>query len=238
MPKNKRWHEAGWKTYPEAYKTFRGLVQNALDAGVHPGQPLPLNAVWQEAMLWLIAGHPHAEYKTQGGVRYFTLHKNEKHSRGVDGYGFSVVDGFGVEHRFSLKVALRGEEISPKVRATDAFRREVWEDTARAKRRALGALCPETGVVLREDNCETDHAETDFVVLLESFLAAEKLTLDQIQLVASVKHPSRRDLSDRELAARWRAFHMTYAKLEVVSAEGHKMRTQRRRSNPFGGLRS
>lgn len=233
MPQtSKRWREAGWKTYDEAYATFRGLIEHALASGVRPGQPLPLDETWHEAMLWLIGGHPHVVEKTSGGVRYFTLHMNESR-----GHGFSVVDGCGVEHRFSLKVALRGEEVSHKVRVQDALRREVWGDSAEAKRRALGTRCPETGVVLREDNCEVDRVEKDFAVLLEGFLAAERSTLDQIQLGQDARHPSRKNLLDRVLASRWHSYHATYARLEVVSAEGHKLRTQRRRADPFYGLK-
>lgn len=237
MAKGKRWHTKGWKNYDDAYAAFRALVTKALRLNLKPGDPLPDVEPWTEALTWLIEGHPNAAEKTQGGIRYFTLHNNGRRM-GEAGYGFSVVDGFGVEQPFSLQVALRGEERSHSLRVQDAMRNAVWPDREKTRKKALGSRCPETGEILREDNCEVDHAETNFAELVKNFLNNEDLKYEDMPVHIDPSSMGRRVLSDHGQAERWRVFHATYAKLEVVTVEGHKKRTAARLKNPFYGLKS
>jgi hypothetical protein len=235
MAKDKRWNTKGWKNYDDAYAFFRAFVTYALQLNLRPGDPLPEQC--RAGLTWLIEGHPNAAEKTQGGIRYFTLHNNGRRM-GEAGYGFSVVDGFGVEHAFSLQVALRGEERAHSLRVQDALRNETWRDRETARKKALGSRCPETGETLREDNCEVDHAEIDFAELVRNFLSNEDLKYEDMPVHIDPCSVGRRVLSNRVQAERWRVFHATYATLEVVSIEGHKKRTAARRSNPFYGLKS
>lgn len=239
--KQKRWHQGGWHTKEEALDAFRNLRNDVLAGGLRAGEPIPqerfpVHVAW---LVWLIQGHPFFAEKARGGIYGFSLHDN-----GHKVFGFSVIDGFGVHNQFSMLTALNGKPGSKDQMATLAFRCEISEQMIEAKRRALGSRCPETGVVLTEDNCEIDHATVggglSFSDLVKWFLEQMGLKLSRVHAEYNRYLPAgsqRPFLLDRLLALQWTTFHRAHAKLEAVSREGHNRRTANRRSQ-FYGIRS
>lgn len=236
MPKKqRRWHERGWRTQEEANEFFRSVVRYLIDNGFRPGMQIPQK--YTEVLTWLIEGHPQVETKVGRGILYFTLHDNGKNKDTYGRYGFSVVDNSHIERSFSLLTALRGENNTKRSDNMRAFRHEVREQMLLVRREALGTPCPVTGEQLTEENCEVDHIVA-FDMLLRNFLCGLDKRIEDFdsQINQDVPGRHRHTLVDRSLAAHWQAFHAYFAKLEAVSVEGHRRRTEERRNNIFYGL--
>jgi hypothetical protein len=227
--KRKTWKKDVWPSYEAARVQFRNLINDVVAGGVRVGEPIPperfpSHVQW---LVWLIHKHPDVSEKAQGGVYGFSLHDN-----GHGKLGFNVIGAFGRHNSFSLETALWGEHGSTAHDAVVAFRGEIRNQTFAVKCNAIGRACPETGVALTESNCEVDHTEASFENLLEMFLDQEQLTRDTVETQYDRSAPAGRQrpyLADRGLAARWCEFHWQHARLEALSSEGHRLRSQRRK---------
>ncbi len=104
-----RWLEQGWTSYTEAHLAFRRILEDAIKAGMKPGERFP--AFYEEFLTWLVQGHPHAEKYLAIFVNhdgYYTFVENGR--EGMAGYSFAVTDGKRRTKPFSVADALTGKE--------------------------------------------------------------------------------------------------------------------------------
>lgn len=78
--------------------------------------------------------------------------------------------------------------------------------------------CPVTGEMMTPDDSDVDHTPPDtFVALVRQFLEDECLSIESVRLTSSSDNQIGRSLADELLVERWQAFHLSNARLRVVS---------------------
>lgn len=81
-------------------------------------------------------------------------------------------------------------------------------------------VCPITGERLIRESCAVDHVPPDtFDVLLFRFCADE--SIDPTCVAVGSDHGVIAVLLDQELLRRWQAYHLTNAKLRILSRTGN-----------------
>lgn len=109
---------------------------------------------------------------------------------------------------------------------TSAFRYEVSlyiDEWVRLNKWIRGARCPITGKCMTRKLSEVDHYPVSFKEMVDNFLKAKNLELDNVGVRYDWKN-RRWNLADRDLAVEWMVFHKANAQLRWASKEGNKKR--------------
>lgn len=164
----------------------------------------------------LLSFHRHAPVKIGCGIAAITVERNPEFPS-KRGFWISRTDGSRTDFSFV-------ECISPAPAIRDlkwALRFEVKEQVLSAKEAAFGRIasiiCPVSGDSLTRDNCHVDHAPPrTFDVLASEFIAAHGVDADAVSYIGG-DGVIGEVVADRELAAKWREFHLANATLRVIS---------------------
>lgn len=147
---------------------------------------------------------------------------------GTDSYGGSNFqalrsDGTQVAFSYPKTIYAISPETDYKSRVNRAFRYETLEQIKDFKRKAIedGQVCPRSGVVLQWGTTDVDHIGKEFAELREEFLKQEGLDILTVQFQDNPSADSC-SLVDRELAARWIAWHGQHAQLVALHRDAHR----------------
>lgn len=189
---------------------------------------------WQEFLIAMLERHPEAESKIGVGVDHFTILSN--------GYGdkdyckvFCIVRTDGSTETFSYKNCLKPKSCVEL--AYMALRREVSDQVIAVKTRAFSQadtiVCPIVKKLEGRDvpiTFTTSHVDhnPEFKDIVDSFLCSECIELDDIRTEQSATELAK-VMVDRELAARWKSYHLDKFRGCVVSTEGHMLAAARRK---------
>jgi hypothetical protein len=179
----------------------------------------------------LLALHPRVEEKTGPGVERISIRTSEY---GRKGFLIHRLDGTILD--FSYKKCIRPpshrDYVIKALRQAVASQTIAFADATFSKDAIL--ICPLKSVEINRRGCHVDH-DPPFWKLVESFLSCpfdDDLAFDKIAVARRPGVSSAVDLVDRELHARWAAWHAEHAKLRVVSVVGN---LEKGRSLSHGG---
>lgn len=114
----------------------------------------------------------------------------------------------GTNKRQLVRAAMRAE-IDDQVQAVRAS--QSWP-----------VRCPLTHNLIGPHEAHVDHAHpATFTALAEAWLTANGLSADAVALTRDAAAPTRVILTDRALAASWRAYHAAHARLRVVASSAN-----------------
>jgi hypothetical protein len=169
----------------------------------------------------LIKHHPEFAEIQGAGISYFRAQNTL-----YDARGFEIVRTDGSIADFSIYHCLRPRKTDRR-RIHEALRVEVQDDIIRAKNSyflrhgdELGRVaCAVTG---GREECHGDHAPPlTFANLADTFVAARSEDFGYCRFCFDPDDPYRPRLRDRELAARWCAFHHKQAHIRIVSPKAN-----------------
>jgi len=161
--------------------------------------------------------HPHAVEKLSRCLRVL-----------VDGNTYRELSfwlegrGAGVRTDFSYKKCFRPAATNV-AEFSAACRHEVAPDIVAFKSAHFQAFltCPITGAVLTWQTTDVDHAPPNtFAALVREFIATDGVDLAKVAYDRDGMGPV---FADRELAARWLAFHRDHAALRLVSTYANRI---------------
>lgn len=163
-------------------------------------------------LLALLAKHRRAAQKIGAGVASFQVEATDFGSR-TRGFWITRVDGTRTDFSF-LRCLTPG---TPRKDALRALRHEIQPqiDAFRESLRGRPLTCSVTNVGLSWMDMHVDHNPT-FASLVEAFLDAAGVALEDIALLPPRDGEIRRLIADRNIAERWRAFHADRARLRPV----------------------
>ena len=198
----------------EVFATKRAVLARA--RGILSFGPRSLQGQDERFMRGLVQHHAEAGQKIGAGIAGVEVRRNLifKHHE----FWLTRVDG--TETDFSFLKCIR--PASPGQNFRLAARSEIQEQVNAAKKRAFDGqkllTCPVTGEVFNWKGCHIDHEPPDtFAVLVARFFPAPVL----VEVTGMVDGSTKHSLKDRELAARWREFHATHARLRAVSVRAN-----------------
>jgi hypothetical protein len=175
------------------------------------------------ALAGLLERHPRYDEKVGVGVDHFEVAAVMYGAK-----GFYIVRADGSRTDFSYKRCVSGNEPSHGSRVRAALRRVVNPDifTAReafflANADADGrAPCAITGELITREQGHIDHLPPKtFEVILDAFLCAHELRIDDVRLTPSRDNQWGREIADARLRDAFREFHRRMANLEFIKAE-------------------
>lgn len=211
--------DRSFRTKAEAIKYTRAILHDS-----------PLGDLPEEHAQFVVAllrRHPRSEQKIGAGIGWIEIRENPP----FRARSFWIVRIDRTETDFSYKGCLCPS--SSRVSIMSAFRGEVqYQCLAFRDQEFIGKLalqCPITGKDFERDECEVDHHPEAFRDLVERFCDGAGLRLEEVRV-----HEGDGDtfghLFDRGLARCWQEFHREHATFRVLSAEGHRIETSRKRS--------
>lgn len=163
-------------------------------------------------VVWLLDRHPERDVKIGTGVASITI--------ALDGWGkkhFVARRKDGTDMDFSYLACFHPP--SPRAQLMQALRQTITPDIAAARERYLARLsgpllCGETGEALSRADAHLDHRlPFTFAYLVECFLVGRATPA----IAASEGYDAGvYRLEDTEVAADWREFHNSLAKLDFV----------------------
>jgi hypothetical protein len=86
-----------------------------------------------------------------------------------------------------------------------------------------GSLCPEAGTKMLKTKSEVDHI-IPFAKLVDDFLSEEKIGFADVQITYHARIKQWR-LQDNEVSYKWRKYHLANMKLQWISKEGNKAKS-------------
>lgn len=204
-----------WKSSGE----FKMHVKQLLDE-LAVGQIVP--EPHHTFLLHLVNRHPRAAEKIGGGIRYFKVLTNTNY--GGRNRCFYIFREDGTHTEFSYVKCVRSP--TPWEEFVDAMRAAVVDQVVRAREAAFGSkeeiLCPIRKTQMSRSVSHCDHtAPYTFAVLVKEFMEDEWLDEKFPPETEGGDLVHGRRLADKELEARWQAFHQSKAVLRVISKEAH-----------------
>lgn len=177
----------------------------------------------------LIARHPRAQKIIDCGIAHICMQRVpfQEHLR-----RFVVIRRDGSWRDFSWRKCLHPSDALDDARRicrrlvadqVAGFARAFWREHPR------GATCPVLGVPITPETAHVDHAPPLFHELVQEWLDAERLELEDIEIAYKTSYQGASEFADPLLAERWREFHREHARLRVVSARAN-LSTLRRRA--------
>ena len=164
-------------------------------------------------MASVLGNHPEFEQKVGCGVASFQVESNGP----TRGFWITRVDGSRTD--FSFLSCL-----TPPTAAQDAragLRSEIRDQVVAFRDAAFASAplqrCAVTDEVVSATTCHVDHYDPTFLELVDRFLAAAGLTIEQIAVVPTSDGSTETRLANAELIEVWRTFHQTHARLRIVS---------------------
>lgn len=172
--------------------------------------------------------HSCAALKRGTGVAQFLVGSNAYGSR-----TFYIQRTDGTQTDFSYMKCIDKNLSAPRTRLIRALRAEIWPNVEELKsqyfdmhgdeRRQIS--CPITGEKVGFADAHADHIPPrTFTVLVECFLTAHGIVPSH-ELIAPVVDMGTPRLADRELAARWVAYHSTMARFRIISSRANVARS-------------
>lgn len=146
--------------------------------------------------------------------------------------GFEIERFDGTRTHISYKECLT--PTGPVFWFSQACRRAVVAQKLAARDHAFGDAveipCPVTGELFSRETCEVDHEPPwTFATILAAFIAERSIDRSAVQYVQG-DDVTESIFVDVSLAEDFARFHQTRAVMRVVSANGHKELTRRRRN--------
>ncbi len=131
---------------------------------------------------------------------------------------FFLVDASDATQPFSYRLAINGALSDGQVfsRACRHAVEERLRDFKKQQFRARPVRCALSGRVVEWEQCHVDHkAPLTFSVIVRSFVVANGIDTGSVGYSGGAKE----EFADRDLAARFEAFHREMAVLRIVSAD-------------------
>ncbi len=194
-------------------------ILHRYDVGARIGEPDATQ------LFWLLERRPKSDSKIGAGVDHFSVRKAI--------YGqqcFEVVRFDGTKTDFSFKACITGRPPSALSEALSAMRAEVVEDTKQLKwglfrdsKEADGKVpCALSGRLLSLDEAIVDHAPPKtFKSIAMSFLADRKIDPTAGFVDSSKDNQYVPRLTDKSVAADWRAYYRSSAVVRVIEGSAH-----------------
>lgn len=209
----------------QTFNTQKELVEYVRGILRRYGNGTALDMLDFAFMADLLRMHPEADEKIGAGVVLFFVADNPVYP-GDRNRGFRLVRIDGSETDFSFWECIRPTSHRKKV--LRALRSAVEADTMSFKTMAFDAslsgwlLCPVTYELLRPATAHVDHrAPKTFDVLVQMFLAHERLSFDDIRVAPTEDNTYQNYLVDADLRQRWISYHRDNAQLEIVSRQAN-----------------
>lgn len=188
----------------------------AILARTLPGQRL--SQMDQDFVADLFGMHPRYDEKVQGqSLNSFCVMRNDRNSNTKN---LVAVLSSGEHVEFSYHKCIDGD--NPRQQLLGAMRKAIegQVSAARAIAYAKGQRCPTTGELLSDVPTHVHHATETFAETAALFL--RQYPAEDIELENDVGGYGW-VIADREVLQAWQDFHLSRARLEVVSEEAHKL---------------
>ena len=209
----------------EQFATKEAIQQRAQE--ILRGDVREIDGQEAEFLLALFARHPRAGAKIGVGIAQI---------RAVRVMPFGTI-GFEIERLDGTRTDISYRECltptGPAFWFSQACRREIVAQKLSARDHAFaGAVeipCPVTGELFSREACEVDHEPPwTFAAILSAFITERSIDRTAVRYVRG-DGVMENIFADRSLADDFASFHQARAALRVVSVNGHKELTRRRR---------
>lgn len=174
----------------------------------------------------LLEKHRQSAQKIGCGVERFFVRINP-HWSGKPNKGFWLQRTDGTETDFSYIACITPP--SQRTEVMKGFRTVIHPDVRDFKQRAFKSACrvpcAATGALVDFENAHVDHKPPrTFVTIVDNFLNARGLTVDDLEVAPTVDGNVCTWLVDKELCASFRDFHRKEAELRILSARANLKR--------------
>lgn len=167
----------------------------------------------------LLAIHPESEQKIGGGISRIFVDLDAQYQRNKCFY-LEWRDGSSTD--FSWLSCIDGRNIRREI--FDAFRNSIAYqiDNFKAEQLPAGLTCPYTNESLHNGNSHVDHeSPLTFYVLVSGFIKKESINISDVEISDPEDNQFTASLIDEQFIERWQQYHLSTAKLRVISKTGN-----------------
>jgi len=187
-----------------------------------------LSAEDQGIVIDLLGLHPESASKIGCGIAFFTVETEREFGR-TRHFMIHRLDGSFTD--FSFPACIDGRNIRRDI--LESLRRAVAEQIVDFRERFFShiqtSICPLSGSHITRVSYHVDHAPPGkFTVLVERWLAAESLTLDQIEITPPGDSQIVSEMTSVDQRNSWKIFHRQEATLRMLSPLGNLSHANRR----------
>lgn len=185
----------------------------------HDGERL--NVEDQGVVIDLLGLHPESSSKVGCGIAFFTVETEMEFGR-TRHFVIHRIDGSYTD--FSFHSCIDGRSTRRDV--LEALRRAVAAQIVEFRERYFAdapfSRCPLSGEPISRNSYHVDHAPpSKFIVLVESWLGRQSLSLEQVQITPPGDAQIVAEMTCPEQRGSWTGFHFQESKLRMLSPLGN-----------------
>lgn len=166
-----------------------------------------------EFILALIEMHPSRDLIVDCGIR--SIHVQPVPYHEADQRRLLVLRTDESKHDFSWRNALSPKSAARKL--AGVLRHLITDDKCRFKEEHFRGVCETCDAAIEPEDCHVDHAHPfTFKRLMDDWLQFERLTANDVAVVACKGYEEYSYLEDEALAQSWQEYHAINARLRCV----------------------